>query len=130
MRLFILLILTALLLGCLGTAKEPLPPLDVPKEYLVMENPVPHTDASVAQGKKLYAVYCTVCHGEKGEGKGELEKSLGKRPGDLTRAIHERTEGELYYVTMKGFKKEMLPYENLLKPEEIWHLVNYMHTFG
>ncbi len=37
-----------------------------------------------AEGRKLYASYCSTCHGEKGKGDGMAAKSLPAKPADHT----------------------------------------------
>lgn len=39
---------------------------------------------SPADGKAMYASYCTPCHGADGKGNGRLSPSLKRRPTDLT----------------------------------------------
>ena len=36
-----------------------------------LENPVPYTEDNVAKGEELYGYYCAICHGNKGNGKGD-----------------------------------------------------------
>ncbi|MGB2184218.1 MAG: cytochrome c, partial [Flavobacteriaceae bacterium] len=45
-----------------------------------LTSPLEKTDEHRAEGKELYAIYCAVCHGSKGDGQGILmkrEKFLG-----------------------------------------------------
>src|SRR5438132_4784412 len=37
-----------------------------------------------AEGKKLYATYCSTCHGDNGKGDGQASKSLPVKPADHT----------------------------------------------
>ncbi|TMA80656.1 MAG: cytochrome c, partial [Deltaproteobacteria bacterium] len=37
-----------------------------------------------AEAKKLYATYCSSCHGDNGKGDGPASKSLPVKPGDHT----------------------------------------------
>jgi hypothetical protein len=61
------------------------------------------TEENLVEGKKLYTIYCAVCHGDKGDGQGILvkrEKFLGVPSyADPGRNI---TEGSIYHVMMYG----------------------------
>ncbi|WP_447969396.1 cytochrome c [Nitrospira sp. M1] len=41
----------------------------------------------LAQGKRIYVTHCTRCHGDQGDGTGELSSSLNPRPADFTAGI-------------------------------------------
>lgn len=42
-------------------------------------------EESVSQGRLLYGIYCTNCHGPEGRGNGPAAKDLNPRPADLSR---------------------------------------------
>ena len=92
------------------------------------QNPVKPTPESLAKGKKTYAIDCAMCHGENGDGKGELAGDL-KNVTDFTapEALKNRTDGELFAVMRKG-KGEMPPEGDRAKNEDIWNLVNYIRS--
>lgn len=68
-----------------------------------LKNPLEVTEANLKAGSELYAIYCAVCHGDKGAGQGILvkrEKFLGiPSYADAGRNI---TEGGVYHVQMFG----------------------------
>ncbi len=68
-----------------------------------LKNPLAVTDKNLDQGKKLYTIYCGLCHGDKGDGQGILvkrEKFLGiPSYADKGRNI---TEGSIYHAMMYG----------------------------
>jgi mono/diheme cytochrome c family protein len=70
---------------------------------LNLKNPLTITEENLAEGKKLYSYYCSVCHGDKGDGQGILvqrEKFLGVPSyADPGRQI---TEGSIYHVQVYG----------------------------
>jgi cytochrome c oxidase subunit 2 len=91
-------------------------------KYAKLKNPVAMTEASVAEGKKMYEKHCIACHGAGGKG------GIGPAfTGSLR--IHGNTDGEMFHVltdgvagtAMQGFKKE-LPEKNR------WNLVNYLKS--
>ena len=88
-------------------------------------NPLDPTQVDLARGKKLYNIYCGICHGNKGDGQGNLvkrEKILGiPSYDDVGRSI---TEGSIYHTIYYG-KNAMGSYANQLKEEERWQVVSY-----
>tara|TARA_R110002049_G_scaffold1552_1_gene11987 strand:- start:12605 stop:13156 length:552 start_codon:yes stop_codon:yes gene_type:complete len=84
------------------------------------------TQVNLEKGKALYGVYCAICHGNKGDGQGNLvkrEKILGvPKYDDVGRAI---TEGSIYHTIHYG-KNAMGSYANQLSIEERWQVVAYV----
>ena len=84
------------------------------------------TQVDLETGKVLYEVYCGICHGNKGNGQGNLvkrEKILGiPSYDDVGRAINE---GSIYHTIYYG-KNAMGSYANQLKEEERWQVVAYV----
>ncbi|MCF7559273.1 cytochrome c [Sabulilitoribacter multivorans] len=78
------------------------------------------------RGKELYDIYCGICHGNKGDGQGNLvkrEKILGiPSYDDAGRAINE---GSIYHTIYYG-KNAMGSYANQLNEEERWQVVAYV----
>lgn len=93
-------------------------------------NPVKPTPESMAKAKKTYAMDCAMCHGEKGNGKGELAADM-KNVTDFTApdAMKNRTDGELFYIIRKG-KGDMPPEGDRAKDDDVWGLVNYIRAFA
>jgi len=95
-----------------------------------MANPVPADEKSVAQGGRLFAIYCTPCHGQSGTGDGLVGAKLPMKPWDLTatgRLLDTKSFPDGYvwgYMTLGG--AVMSSYANDLSVTERWHVVNYM----
>jgi len=91
-----------------------------------LENPVVYTEENLAKGKELYGLYCAICHGKKGNGKGWLvqqEKILGVPSyADQGRAI---TEGSVYHVMYYGINT-MGSYASQMSEEELWQVDLYV----
>ncbi|MBL7473919.1 c-type cytochrome [Robertkochia sediminum] len=83
-------------------------------------------EADLKTGKELYNIYCAICHGTKGNGKGKLvdrEKILGVPSyDDAGRAI---TEGSVYHVIHYGLNS-MGSYANQLNQTERWQVAAYV----
>jgi mono/diheme cytochrome c family protein len=102
----------------------------IPPEAAAKENPTKPGPESLAKSKKLYAIDCAMCHGEKGDGKGDMASDI-KNVTDFTNpdALKGRTDGELFYVIRHG-KGEMPPEGDRAKDEDVWHLVNYVRSLA
>lgn len=91
-----------------------------------LRNPIRYTEANLEKGKELYDIYCAICHGTKGNGKGHLvqqEKILGVPSyDDQGRAI---TQGSIYHVMYYGINS-MGSYASQTNEEERWQIVAYV----
>lgn len=91
-----------------------------------LKNPIRYTKENEEKGKELYNIYCAICHGEKGDGKGTLvkrEKILGVPSyADIGRAI---TEGSIYHVMYYGINS-MGSYASQTNEQERWQIVQYV----
>ncbi|WP_298532702.1 cytochrome c [uncultured Algibacter sp.] len=89
-------------------------------------SPLDSAAVDLNRGKELYDIYCGICHGNKGNGQGNLvkrEKILGiPSYDDAGRAI---TEGSIYHTIYYG-KNAMGSYANQLNEEERWQVVSYV----
>lgn len=93
-----------------------------------LKNPLPFTEANVANGKEMYDIYCAICHGAKGDGNGPLserEKIMGI-PGfdDQNRNM---TEGDIYWVMYYGLNN-MGSYASQTTTKERWQIIHYIET--
>ncbi|MCG2417736.1 cytochrome c [Aequorivita sp. F47161] len=88
--------------------------------------PYPITEENVSAGAQLYTVYCAVCHGDKGDGKGILatrEKFLGiPSYADAGRTI---VPGGVYHVQVYGLNA-MGSYAAQVSEKERWQIT--MHV--
>ncbi|MGH9681512.1 MAG: c-type cytochrome [Candidatus Acidiferrales bacterium] len=103
----------------------------VPPEIVNRKNPVPPSAASIAEGKKLFTIDCVMCHGQEGDGKGDLAVSMKLSPPDYhdETAMKKFTDGELFYIITNG--KGGMPAEGKrATPDQIWSLVNYVRSFA
>ena len=98
--------------------------LNLAKEEL--KNPLDVTEENLAAGEKLFAVYCAVCHGDKGDGQGILvqrEKFLGiPSYADTGRNI---TEGGVYHVQMFGLNS-MGSHASQTNEMERWQITQHV----
>lgn len=91
-----------------------------------LTSPLDSTNVDYEKGKELYDIYCGICHGNKGDGQGNLvkrEKILGiPSYDDAGRNINE---GSTYHTIYHG-KNAMGSYANQLNEEERWQVVAYV----
>ena len=91
---------------------------------LNLKSPLLNNEDNLKNGKKMYDIYCSVCHGSKGDGQGilmEREKFLGI-PSYADRDI---TEGSIYHVLMHGINL-MGSHAGQVDDEERWQIAQYV----
>jgi mono/diheme cytochrome c family protein len=126
-------VLIALLVfaGALLAQQTQAPADKVPPEEARKPNPVKPTADSLARGKKLYSIDCALCHGDSGDGKGDMASDI-KNITDFTNPDVQKnaTDGQWFYIIRKG-KGDMPPEDaGRAKDDDVWSLVNYLRTFG
>ncbi len=89
-----------------------------------LKSPLDSLSVNLDKGKELFDIYCAICHGTKGDGKGNLvtrEKFLGV-PNYAERDI---TEGSIYHVITYGLNS-MGSHANQLSQNERWLVTEYV----
>ncbi len=114
-----------------GTVKRGFVPYEypnTPEGYAAakasLKSPLAPAEVNLEKGKELFAIYCAVCHGDTGNGKGNLvnrEKFLGV-PNYKDREI---TEGSIYHVVTYGLNA-MGSHANQLSQSERWQVAAYV----
>lgn len=102
-----------------------------PPEYAKQKNPLPSSPKILRAGERIYLKRCATCHGTKGDGEGISTLSLSTPPSDFTdkRRMDRMSDGALFWKILVG-RKEMPPYQLLLKDEEIWKVVALIRHFS
>lgn len=114
-----------------STSQQPAAPAAMPADAATLVNPVKPTAASQAQSKKMYGYDCAVCHGETGDGKGELAEGLKVTLPDFTNpaALKDIPDGEMFYAIKLG--KGKMPGEgDRLKTDDLWNMVIYVKSMA
>ena len=97
-------------------------------------NPLPLTKENLTSGKHYFTVFCSPCHGDKGDGKGHLvqiEKFTGVPAyhGDAASSrgglMKDLSAGKIYHTIMYGLNN-MGSHASQLSPEERWKVVMYV----
>ena len=84
-------------------------------------------EGMMAESKELYTIFCSHCHGDKGDGNGILaqrEKFLGI-PSYGRDRLPNITEGSIFHVITYG-KNLMGSHASQLTEEERWKIVNHV----
>jgi cytochrome c len=87
-------------------------------------NPVKPTAESQAHAKKIWSYDCALCHGEKGDGKGDVADSMKLTLKDYTKpdSLKDVTDAQMYDIILKG-KGQMPGEEGRAKPDDVWNLI-------
>lgn len=96
----------------------------------LVKNPLALDEAGIKEGKRLFDIYCGVCHGTKLDGNGPLYKDgTGPYPAApaalLTGKVLGYTEGRIFHVITYGFNV-MGSYASQLDMEQRWKVVGYI----
>lgn len=85
-----------------------------------------NSEKNLANGSQLYTIYCAICHGDKGDGKGNLvkrEKILGVP--NYADPVRNVTVGTTYYTIHYGLNS-MGSYSSQMNTEEMWQVSEYV----
>ena len=77
-----------------------------------------------AKSKELFEIYCAICHGNAGDGKGKLV-TQGKFLGIPSYKDRVITEGSIFHVQTYGLNS-MGSYANQLNQHERWLIASYV----
>jgi mono/diheme cytochrome c family protein len=89
-----------------------------------LKNPLEASEKNMENGKKMYGIYCAVCHGKKGDGDGILAQRE-KFSGVPNYKDRDLTEGNIYHVIMYG-RNLMGSHASQLTTKERWQVVSYV----
>lgn len=93
-----------------------------------LRNPVPLTQANFDEGKRLYTVYCSHCHGKEGKGDGPVPKKdsyPAVPPAYDSDRVKNLKEGQIFFSIFHG-KGTMGAHGSQIAPEDIWKIVYYV----
>lgn len=100
----------------------------------VASSPVPVTEALLARGQERYTIYCSVCHGLAGDGRGIVMSGNGGQgygyvpaPSYHTDLLRGVADGYLYNVIANGVRS-MPSYGHEVSPDDRWAIVAYIRA--
>ena len=94
-------------------------------------NPVKSSPEGLAEARKVFGYDCEMCHGAKGDGKGDVVESMKLTMRDWRDAatLAKLSDGEIFYIITKGKGKMMAEGERV--PEKLrWNLVNLVRALA
>ena len=98
-------------------------------------SPLEANRRNLRAGRELYEDLsnpsCTVCHGEQGDGRGQLAGQFDPRPRNFACAatVEGIPDGQLFWIIQNGSPGTAMPSFGYLNDEEIWQLVIYLRSF-
>ena len=93
----------------------------------VVSSPFAADDAAaLARGRKLYGVYCVLCHDPGGNGQGTVVRH-GMLPPPSLHAVRaaQMTDGQMFHILTYG-QGNMASYAAQLTREERWQAILYV----
>jgi mono/diheme cytochrome c family protein len=97
----------------------------------------PAWSQSAAEGRKLYADYCSTCHGDKGKGDGPAAAALPVKPADHTNGsvMNQLSDEFLMTIISKGGtavgKSSFMPsWGGALDQKQIRDMVAYLRSIA
>lgn len=92
-----------------------------------LRNPVRPTLTSLENGKRLYGIYCELCHGENGKGGGPVAAKFVPPPDITTSFFRQRPDGFIYGSIRNG--GPLMPAQGeALSVKDRWDIVNYLRN--
>jgi len=102
----------------------------IPAEYLNMANPVKPTEQSQARAKQIYGWDCAMCHGDNGDGKGDVAGEQKLAMHDFRESLKTLSDGQMFYIIHNGEGAQMPAEGPRAKTDEVWNLVIYLRKMS
>lgn len=75
-----------------------------------LKNPVEPTELAIAVARDHFADHCAVCHGNRGDGKTQINAGLYPPAPDMRQAVtQDLSDGELFYIIKNGIRFTGMP---------------------
>ncbi|HVZ19155.1 MAG TPA: c-type cytochrome [Terriglobales bacterium] len=75
-----------------------------------LKNPIEATPLAIAEARDHFADHCAICHGNRGDGKTQINAGLYPPAPDMrTPDTQELSDGELFYIIKNGIRFTGMP---------------------
>ncbi len=92
-------------------------------------NPLSGGTEDIANGRKAFGSYCTVCHGLDGQNTGVpfADRMAPPVPSLASESVQKYTDGQLHSIIQNGIYPSGMPSgKGILNDDEIWAIVTYI----
>ena len=91
--------------------------------------PVPGTAELLAEGRKQFEIYCAICHGTDGAGKGVIvRRGFPPPPSYHIERLRRAPVGHIYDVITNGYGVMYSYADRIQTPEKRWAVAAYVRT--
>ena len=103
----------------------------ISQEDIDKKNPVKPSPEGLTAARKIYGYDCAMCHGPKGDGKGDIVDSMKLTMHDWREpaSLEGKTDGELFYIITKG-KGKMVGEGDRVSETVRWNLVSLVRSYS
>jgi cytochrome c5 len=103
----------------------------ITQEDIDKKNPVKPSPEGLAGARKVYGYDCAMCHGTKGDGKGDIVESMKLTMHDWadSASLAGKTDGEIFYIITKG-KGKMMGEGDRVSETVRWNLVHLVRSYS
>lgn len=100
----------------------------IPAELQHLSNPVPRTEAALADGLAHFADHCALCHGNDGRADNFYGRNMFPPPPDMTTTTQRLTDGEIYAIIENGVRLTGMPAfgDGTADNQSSWNLVHFI----
>jgi hypothetical protein len=92
------------------------------------KTPVPLTESGLSRGRERFDIYCSVCHGRIGDGRGVMvKKGYIPPPSFHIDRIRQMDDGEIFDVISNGIRN-MPSYRNQIPVRDRWQIIHYLRA--
>jgi mono/diheme cytochrome c family protein len=108
--------------GSAGEPKErPSGVAGAPASAFALRSPYDGDREAIGAGRKLYAMHCASCHGERGEG-------WGNAPSLISDQVRQASPGALFWFLTNGDLRRGMPAWSRLTEARRWQLVTFLRN--
>ena len=92
-------------------------------------NPIPATEANIADGREHFGHHCGICHGLDGQATGVpfADRMSPPIPSLSSKEVQDYADGQLKWIITNGINPSGMPaWKGTLSDEEMWKVVDYL----